>query len=97
MAMTAICASAAMLAVLASPGLAEDLTPLSYQTLLSPLVEGGSVVLGAPLAYPEVTPNVSSSIVTVQRGVETGWHEHEDGHKHEDAPDDAQASPPAKP
>jgi thiosulfate reductase cytochrome b subunit len=27
----------------------------------------------------------------------TGWHEHEDGHKHEDAPGDAQASPPAKP
>ncbi|WP_082528200.1 MULTISPECIES: cupin domain-containing protein [unclassified Devosia] len=67
----------AVLAVLASPALAEDLTPQSYQNLLTPLVQGGSDVLGAPLAYPEGTPNVTSAIVTVPPGGETGWHEHE--------------------
>jgi len=66
-----------VLALLASPALAEDLTPQSYQNLLTPLVQGGSDVLGTPLAYPAGTPNVTSAIVTVPPGGETGWHEHE--------------------
>ena len=67
----------AALALLASPALAEDLTPQSYQNLLTPLVQGSSDVLGTPLAYPTGTPNVTSAIVTVPVGGETGWHEHE--------------------
>ena len=74
--MKAILASA-ILALLAAPAWAEDLTPQSYQNLLTPLVQGSSDVLGAPLAYPAGTPNVTSAIVTVPPGGETGWHEHE--------------------
>ena len=47
------------------PGLAEDLTPQTYQNLLTPLLQGGNDVLGTPLAYPEGTPNVTSAIVTI--------------------------------
>ena len=70
------------LAIIASlalsfPGHAEDLTPQSYQNLLTPLVQGSVDVLGTPLAYPEGTPNITSAIVTIPPGRETGWHEHE--------------------
>ena len=58
-------------------GHAEDLTPQTYQNLLTPLVQGGTDVLGTPLAYPEGTPNVTSATVTIPPGGETGWHEHE--------------------
>lgn len=67
----------ALLALLASPALAEDLTPQSYQNLLTPLVSGSVDVLGTPLAYPPGTPKVTSAIVTIPPGGETGWHEHE--------------------
>lgn len=67
----------AALALLVSPALAEDLTPQTYQNLLTPLVQSGSDVLGTPLAYPQGTPNVTSAIVTIPPGGETGWHEHE--------------------
>lgn len=67
----------AVLALLTSPVLAEELTPQSYQNLLTPLLQGGSDVLGTPLAYPQGTPNVTSAIVTIPPGGETGWHEHE--------------------
>lgn len=67
----------AVLALLTSPVLAEELTPQSYQNLLTPLLQGGSDVLGTPLAYPRGTPNVTSAIVTIPPGGETGWHEHE--------------------
>lgn len=75
--MKAILASAAMLAGLALPAWAENLTPQTYQNLLTPLVQGSTDVLGVPLAYPAGTPNVTSTIVTVPPGGETGWHEHE--------------------
>lgn len=75
--MKAILASAAILAALALPAWAENLTPQTYQNLLTPLVQGSTDVLGASLAYPTGTPNVTSAIVTVPPGGETGWHEHE--------------------
>lgn len=56
---------------------AEDLTPQTYQNLLTPLLQSGNDVLGAPLAYPEGTPNVTAAIVTIPPGGETGLHEHE--------------------
>ena len=65
------------LVLVSTATMAEDLTPQAYQNLLTPLVQGGSDVLGRPLAYPEGTPNVTSAIVTVPPGGETGWHEHE--------------------
>lgn len=58
-------------------GHAEDVTPQTYQNLLTPLVQGSADVLGAPLAYPEGTPNVTSAIVTIPPGGKTGWHQHE--------------------
>lgn len=69
--------AAATLLALSTASLAEDLAPQTYQNLLTPLLQGGSDVLGAPLAYPEGTPNVTAAIVTVPPGGETGWHLHE--------------------
>lgn len=65
------------LLLLGSPVLAEDLTPQTYQNLLTPLLQGGVDVLGAPLAYPAGKPNVTAAIVTIPPGGETGWHQHE--------------------
>ncbi len=65
------------LLLLGSPVLAEDLTPQTYQNLLTPLLQGGVDVLGAPLAYPAGNPNVTAAIVTIPPGGETGWHQHE--------------------
>ena len=59
------------------PALAEDQAPPQYQNLLTPLLESGTDVLGAPLAYPEGTPKVTAAIVTIPPGGETGWHSHE--------------------
>lgn len=67
----------AVLAFVAAPALAEDQTPQSYQNLLTPLLQGSTDVLGAPLAYPAGTPKVTAAIVTVPPGGQTGWHEHE--------------------
>lgn len=67
----------AAFALLASPVLAEDQTPQAYQNLLTPLLQGSTDILGAPLAYPAGTPNVTAAIVTIPPGGETGWHEHE--------------------
>lgn len=75
--MKATLASAAVLAAISMPAWGEDLTPQSYQNLLTPLVQGSTDVLGAALAYPAGTPNITSAIVTVPPGGETGWHEHE--------------------
>lgn len=67
----------AMLVAFATPVWAEDLSPQAYQNLLTPLLQSGEDVLGAPLVYPAGTPNVTSAIVTIPPGGETGWHEHE--------------------
>lgn len=67
----------AVLAILASPAAAEDLTPQAYQNLLTPLLQGSTDILGAPLAYPTGTPDVTAATVTIPPGGETGWHEHE--------------------
>ena len=66
-----------LIAALATPAFAEDATPPAYQNLLTPLLQSGTDVLGAPLAYPEGAPNVTAAIVTVPPGGETGLHRHE--------------------
>jgi quercetin dioxygenase-like cupin family protein len=63
--------------LLASPSFAEDATPPAYQNLLTPLLQSGTDVLGAPLVYPEGAPDVTAAIVTVPPGGETGLHRHE--------------------
>lgn len=67
----------AVLALVTAPAVAEDLTPSAYQNLLTPLLQGGTDVLGTPLAYPAGTPSITAAIVTVPPGGETGWHLHE--------------------
>jgi quercetin dioxygenase-like cupin family protein len=62
----------------AAPAFAEDATPpTDYQALLTPLLQSGTDILGAPLAYPAGTPNVTAAIVTLPPGASTGWHTHE--------------------
>ncbi|MGV3650786.1 MAG: cupin domain-containing protein [Devosia sp.] len=49
----------------------------TYQNLLTPLIAGGTDVVGSPLEYPEGPVNITSAIVTIPAGGETGWHLHE--------------------
>jgi quercetin dioxygenase-like cupin family protein len=48
-----------------------------YTALLTPLLQGGTDVLGNPLVYPAGAPNVTAAIVTLPPGGETGWHRHD--------------------
>lgn len=67
--------AAAMLAATAAP--AEEQAAASYQNLLTPLLAGGTDVLGKPLEYPADGVNVTSAIVTIPPGGTTGLHSHE--------------------
>ncbi len=51
--------------------------PSPYQNLMTPLVTGGSDILGSALAYPAAPLNITSAIVTIPAGGETGWHLHD--------------------
>ena len=70
---------AAAACFLACPGgpRAEDQAPSQYQNLLTPLLQGGTDVLGAPLAYPDGPVSISTAIVSIPPGGTTGWHSHE--------------------
>ncbi len=68
---------AALVFLAATPALAEDLSPQTYQNLLTPLLQSGTDVLGEPLVYPEGAPNVTAAIVTIPPGGQTGLHHHE--------------------
>jgi quercetin dioxygenase-like cupin family protein len=68
---------AALLALLASPSPAADISADAYKALLTPLLQSGADVLGRPLDYPDGTPAVTAAIVTLPPGAETGWHLHE--------------------
>jgi quercetin dioxygenase-like cupin family protein len=61
----------------AVPAAAEDQTGLQYQNLLTPLLQGGTDILGQPLAYPDGPANITSAIVTIPPGGTTGLHSHE--------------------
>ena len=75
------CAASGPLATSSSPESASTFTPtpsprstVSVESLLA-AVE--STVLDQPLVYPSETPaQVSSSIVTLPAGAQTGWHFH---------------------
>ena len=60
--------------LLAGPVLAEE--SISYQALVTPLLESGSTITGEPIAYPSGTPKVTAVIVTIPPRGETGWHIH---------------------
>jgi quercetin dioxygenase-like cupin family protein len=68
----------AALCLLATPALAENLAPQqTYQNLLTPLLSGGTDILGQPLSYPPGDVMITSAIVTIPPGGETGLHSHE--------------------
>jgi quercetin dioxygenase-like cupin family protein len=67
----------AALLLATSVALAEDQTSQQYQNLLTPLLSGGTDVLGTPLAYPDGPVNVTAAIVTIPPGGTTGAHHHE--------------------
>jgi quercetin dioxygenase-like cupin family protein len=48
-----------------------------YQSLLTPLLETGKDIVDQAIAYPPGTPKVTSAIVVIPPGKETGWHTHE--------------------
>lgn len=52
----------------------EDLPPVSSTVLLD---RAGSTVLGDTFSYPNDVPEISSAIVRLEPGAETGWHLHE--------------------
>jgi quercetin dioxygenase-like cupin family protein len=56
---------------------AEEQAATQYQNLLTPLLQGGSDVLGRPLSYPDGDPTVTAAIVTIPPGGTTGLHTHE--------------------
>ena len=73
---------AAALTILALSGaqaLAQDPAPAApeYQTLLTTLFTGNETIIGQPMAYPPGDMNLTSAIVTIPPGGETGWHIHE--------------------
>lgn len=50
---------------------------VQYKNLLTPLLQTGTDIVGQPIVYPSGTPKVTSAIVVVEPGAETGWHTHE--------------------
>lgn len=48
----------------------------TYQNLLTPVLIATETILGQPIAYPSGAPLITSAIVTIPPGGETGWHEH---------------------
>lgn len=65
------------LAACSAAVVAEDQAAQQYQSLLTPLVQGGEDILGTPFRYPDGPARVTSAIVTLPPGAETGWHKHE--------------------
>ena len=67
----------AILALLASPVLADDQAKQQYQNLLTPLLSSGTDVLGTQLTYPQGPAKITAAIVTIPPGGTTGAHHHE--------------------
>ena len=67
----------AVLALLASPVLADDQAKQQYQNLLTPLLSSGTDVLGTQLTYPQGPAKITAAIVTIPPGGTTGAHHHE--------------------
>jgi quercetin dioxygenase-like cupin family protein len=56
---------------------ASALDDSKYQNLLTPVLKSDRDILGQPVAYPAGPPMITSAIVTIPPGGETGWHLHE--------------------
>lgn len=77
-ALVALLGTAGVGAAFAQPAAptAEPALPEAYAPLLTPLYTGKLTIVGQEIAYPGGTPRVTSSIVTIAPGAETGWHSH---------------------
>lgn len=56
------------------PAAAEE--PVSYKTLLTPLLSTSETVIGQPIAYPSGKAKVTAAVIMLPPGGETGWHTH---------------------
>ncbi|HEY0920336.1 cupin domain-containing protein [Devosia sp.] len=56
---------------------AQEQASQQYRSLLTPLLESATDILGTPLDYPDGPAKVTAAVVTLPPGGETGWHEHE--------------------
>lgn len=54
-----------------------DLQGAQYASLLQPLLETSTTVIGQPIVYPQGPAKITAAVVTVPPGGETGWHDHE--------------------
>jgi quercetin dioxygenase-like cupin family protein len=55
-----------------------DARPSDAHALNTPLLDTGTTVLGQTFSYPSKTPaKVTSEIISMAPGAETGWHKHE--------------------
>jgi len=61
--------------VIAVPAAAEE--SVQYRNLLTPLLETETDIIGQPIVYPSGNPKVTSAIVVIPPGKDTGWHTHE--------------------
>ncbi|MEJ1935598.1 cupin domain-containing protein [Nostoc sp. NIES-2111] len=64
------------LALVLPPCLAKAEQSPSYSALLTPLLKGGTDVLGRPLSYPPGQATVTAAVVVLAPGQPTGWHTH---------------------
>jgi quercetin dioxygenase-like cupin family protein len=64
------------LALAALPGSASAQLASSYSALLTPILTAKETVLGQPIAYPTGVPQITTAIVTLPPGGQTGWHQH---------------------
>lgn len=64
--------TAGILVLLASPVLADSEYPP-----LDVLLSSGETIIGQTIDYPEGSAKMTSAIVTMQPGQQTGWHTHE--------------------
>jgi quercetin dioxygenase-like cupin family protein len=72
LAATALTVAGLAIAQVETPGL-----PQTYGNLLTPVFTGHETIIGQPIAFStEPNPLVTSAIVTIPPGGETGWHEH---------------------
>ena len=58
-----------------APAAAEE--SVQYRNLLTPLLETGTDIIDQPIVYPSGAPKVTSAIVVIPPGKDTGWHTHE--------------------
>lgn len=71
------CVLASMTAGLALAMLGATAAPAQDYPAPKPILETGADILGAPIEYPEGAATVTSLILDMAPGQETGWHLHE--------------------